>query len=263
MKNGGTMQLPILPRKVRLLCIFVLALAGVFLLPAVSFASSLSQHDGGGTHSFALVGVTEPGSVGGVPIVGGLTFTIGDHGYYHGQLHQPTGTQLSVSGLIERHESLSLTAYSIQGIPFIKGESKYAGDGKYTGTFQVYSGNTQLASGIWSAIELDPDDVQSLTFNSIVLNGADANTATVGVLVFERETLKGHLLEPDGSQTTVKIKLSNSGKNIKISFAKGKVTATGQRATGPQVGPEKGYTGQFQGPASNDNGTWTAFQFSF
>lgn len=256
------MQLPILPGKMRLAFIFALALAGFFLLPAVSFASPLS-HGGGSTRSFALVGVTEPGSVGGAPIVGGLTFTIGDYGYYHGQLHQPTGTQLSVSGLIEPHESLSITAYSIQGVPFIKGKSSYVSDGKYTGTFQVYSGDTQLASGIWSAVELDPDDVQSLTFNSVVLNGADANTATVGVLIFGQDTSKGYLLEPDGTQTAARVRLSDGKEHIKISLAKGKITATGQRATGPQLGPEKGYTGQFQGPASNDKGTWTAFQFSF
>jgi hypothetical protein len=257
------MQLSILSGKMRLVLIFALALAGFCLLPAVSFASSLPNHDGGSTLSFALVGVTGPGSVGGVPIVGGLTFTIGDHGYYHGQLHQPTGTQLSVSGLIESHESLSMTVYSIQGIPFIKGESKYVANGKYTGTFQVYSGNTQLASGIWSAIQLDPDEVRSLTFNSIVLSGADASTATIGVLVLERKTFKGYLLEPDGTEITANAHLSNAGKNIKVSLAHGKITATGQHVSGPQVGSENGYTGQFQGPTSNDSGTWTAFQFSF
>ncbi|HTK09052.1 MAG TPA: hypothetical protein VL485_17920 [Ktedonobacteraceae bacterium] len=255
------MQSSLMPGRMRLVLIVALALAGFFLLPSVSFASPL--HGRGSTASFAFVGVTDPGSAGGAPIAGGLTITIGDYGYYHGQLHQPTGTQLSVSGLIEHDESLSVTIYSILGQPLIKGEGKYVADGKYTGSFHVYSGNTQLASGIWSAVTVDPDATLGLMFNAAVLKGTDVNMLTVGVLVLDRETLKGYLLEPDGTQVAAKAHFSNDKKDIKLSFKKGLITATGQKASSALVGPEKGYMGQFQGPASNDSGTWTAFKFSF
>lgn len=252
-------------KKTRMAVVFVLALAALFLLPAISFASPTHTKGKTVTASFAFTGLITKGAGKDTSLTGGLTIAIGEKGYFHGNFHLPDGTQISVSGRVKSDGSLKITFYNAKGHPIIKGQGTPNKDGEYTGPFQVYSGKDQVASGIWSALPVaNPSNVLALAFVGKVVEGPDTGVTLAGPIVLDKSTLKGTLSLATGAVIPVSAQVN--GDDIKVVFNLGngvQIIGTGELTENPANGLDKGFKGPFSGPASGDEGKWVAYFFKF
>jgi hypothetical protein len=250
--------------KIRLALIGAIVLCAMFLLPGVSFAASYQAHTGSNwpTASFAFTGLITSGQNQGTVLTGGLTITIGNDGYFHGNFHEPDGTQVSVSGQAKQDGSLTIAFYTPGGQPFIRGEGMLNGN-EYTGPFQVYSGDKQIASGIWSALAVaDPSKVLALAFTGKTLSGPDKGAMYEGAIVLNSQSLAGTFNLPDGTVVMVQGKLKHNG-HIKVVFDLGGNKAITGYGKPVNNGNEKGFAGPYFGPATGDKGWWSAYFFGF
>lgn len=246
-------------KKTRLVLIMGMALAALFLLPTVSFASPRTAATANTTTtvSLAFTGVISGTTT---ALTGGLTINVKDTGYFNGNLHEPDGTQASVSGKIHSDGSLNITFYTKDGVPFILGEAGAASNGLYKGPFQVYNGDKQIASGIWSALVVaDPSKVLALAFT-----GSVGNTFLSGAIVLDGSTLAGTFNQPDGSILHVKANLLIDNKYaIKVNFGDGAIIGYGKPTDNPANGQDKGFKGPFYVTANGAKGQWVAYEFGF
>lgn len=247
----------------RLILVMVMAFSALLLLPAVALAAPAKDSaQSTKTVSFAFTALITSGVGKDVPITGGLTLNVKANGYFNGNLHEPDGTWVSTSGRIKSNGDLSITFYNVKGMPLIKGQGKPV-NGEYTGPFQVYSAGAWVASGIWAALPVNPWQTLALAFTGVVTSGNDKGLELTGALIFNKDTLQGSFLEPNGKVLGVSAMLQNGGKDISVNFGNGAILGTGKLVDNPLNGLDKGYAGPFSITGTNDKGSWTAFIFKF
>lgn len=246
-------------KKTRLVLMMVLSLAALFLLPSVSFASSRTAATANNTTTVSLAFT---GLISGTTtaLTGGLTINVRSDGYFNGNFHEPDGTQISVSGKIKSDGSLNITFYTKHGVPFITGEANAPSNGLYTGPFQVYNGDKQIASGTWSALVVaEPSEVLALAFT-----GSVGNTFLSGAIVLDSQTLAGTFNTPGGSVLHVKANLLKDNQYaIKVNFGNGAIIGYGKPTSNPANGLDKGFKGPFFVTANGAKGSWVAYDFGF
>lgn len=254
-------------KRIRLAFFVMLALSAFFLLPGVSFAASreatVSQNTT--TANLAFTGLITQGAGKGIALTGGLTIGIRSNGYFNGNFHLPDGTQISVSGRIKSDGNLNITFYTANGKPYITGQGKPKQAGEYVGPFQVFSGKSQVAWGIWSAVAVaNPSSSLALAFDGQTVKGPATGTNYSGAIVLDSKTLKGTLNLPNGA--IVDVQAAVKGDDITVVFDLGggaQIIGYGEATKNPANGLNTGFKGPFYGPGNGDVGKWTAFFFGF
>jgi len=231
-------------------------------------AHAQSMNGGSGMANFAFTALITKGANTNTAITGGLNVNFNSpyycspHPYcFHGNLHEPDGTQISVSGEL-KDGNFNITFYNAEGQPIIKGVGTQQNNGELVGTFNYYKNNYWVASGIWSAYPVaNPSDVLALAFWGKTKHGPDAGTLYTGAIVLNKETLTGTFNLPDGTVANVSAMLEQN--NISVVFDLG----GGMKIFGIGVPYSKdnmtGFKGPFVGHMQGDEGYWHAFFFQF
>jgi hypothetical protein len=250
-------------KKIRLLLVPLFILAALCVIPTVVSAAPKNSNNANGTKtvSYAVAGLNKTTSA---PIVGGLTISIRNTGYFNGNFISPESTQTSVSGKVESKGKITITFYTREGKPFIKGQGTGSIGSGYTGPFQVFDKNKkQIATGLWRAVPVaNPDSIKAMAFAGEIVKGAHTGLLLSGPIILNKSTWKGYLYAQNGTNVPVTATFSNGNKSIKLVFYGG-VTATGKLVDNSFNRLNKGYTGTLSGPARNDQGKWAAFYTHF
>ena len=114
----------------------------------------------------------------------------------------------------------------------------------------------QMDSGMWTGVLVN-DSVIPMTFQSVVKSGPDKGMVQSGVVVLDKTSLKGMLVQATGVTLPFYAQMNGKDRTFTFTMERGK---TG--GNGTMMSKQEGYAGTFQGP-KGDKGEWQALYLTF
>jgi hypothetical protein len=247
--------------------ILVLALAftALLLIPfTVSAAPAAKPHKALTTTAYyAFTALITAGDNKSASLTGSLVLQSNQAGKITGTYRAPDNSKLPVTGMAKRDGSIDFTI--LEGnTPFLHGLGKLNAQQQYVGTFRM-DHKGKMSSGIWSTMSVMPEKTWTLSFAGSVEKGTDKNVLLAGAIVVDMPSLSGSFLEASGTSFPVQVhtKTANNVNKIQVIIGNNSIIAVGIQIDNPSNKKNKGYGGNFNGPAKDDHGIWEGFVFAF
>jgi hypothetical protein len=224
---------------------------------------------------YTYSGIVTKGPHKGMYLNGGLALRITPTGNFTGYYYTPGNIGLPAQGFIDQRTGELNIAFQkdrIHNMGAIKADGILnRAQMEYNGKFLMSNddqsqsqGNTKQNtgkdvekddSGMWTGVLID-DSLMPLTFQSIVKAGPDKGLVESGVIVLDKKTLKGMLVQATGVMLPYYAQKNDKSGQFNFTLERGKIVGNGKLLNNQQ-----GYAGTFQGPGG-DKGEWQAFSLS-
>jgi hypothetical protein len=195
-----------------------MALLALLVLPQVTQAAP--QHSPSNNNDVNLhltfAALINEGVGSGTAYVGGLNLQFDhDNGGVKGTLNLPGNEHLPVTGTIDNGQ---ITLYIfLDQHTFIKAQGTFDGIDTYSGTFNEYINENQVASGIWSASLIDqPSEVTTYAYHLTITTGPYIGAYLDAVLVINNQTGIGNAYEANGLVTP--FTFAQTGSHVTMVF---------------------------------------------
>jgi hypothetical protein len=189
------------------------------------------------------------------PLIGGLALKINEaKGTLNGTLNLPGNKYMPVAGTISGGDMTIFIFLNRHHNTFMKAEGVFNGTNEYSGSCWEYMGASQMASGSWSALQVDqPNMMTAYAYHVTITDGPYTGSQMYAGLVLNNKTYTGTANLPDGSVTPVTF--VRNGSHITMTFhlpygilIAGQGTISGNSMYGTTT-------------SSQGNGIWSAHEF--
>ncbi|HTK08408.1 MAG TPA: hypothetical protein VL485_14655 [Ktedonobacteraceae bacterium] len=261
-------------KRISFTIVLALAFSVLLLFPLTASAARppMPDHTKPVTTYYTFSGLVTKGPHKGMYLNGGLGLQITRSGKFTGNYYAPGSNDLPVKGFVNQRTGefdVSFQKDDQHNMGPITGEGMLnSAQTQYSGEFQIANKEKQNDSvaamhkqddsGIWTGIPIDEKSMVTLAFRSLVKNGHDKGMIHSGVIILDKRSMKGMLVEPTGYTLACNIKKSDRGKYVTIVI--GSKTIMGE---GKLTDTRNGYTGLFHGPHKSDQGEWEALFIAF